>query len=78
MSEARPPQCYFCCRFIYYRDRRKAVRWTPYGDASMEEPPPEEYAHLRCWKGVTRERRKLIESVAWAKPYSPASKERVE
>jgi len=48
----------------------ESMRWTPYGDTSMEEPPPEEYAHLSCWQDVGANRRKLIESIAWAKPYT--------
>lgn len=71
-KETWPPQCRVCSRFISYKDLCLAVHWTPYGDASMDEPPPEEFAHVTCWRDTTDERRRLIKSIAWAKPYSAA------
>ena len=70
MKETWPPRCHLCCRFISYKDLEVAVCWTPYGDASMTEPPPEEFAHLRCWDDAGDSRRKMIEAIAWAKPYA--------
>ena len=52
-----------------YKDLDVSVQWTPYGDASMEEPPSEEFAHILCWQDIEDWRVKLIESIAWAKPY---------
>ena len=66
-----PPQCHLCFRFISYKDLETAMRWTPYGDTSMDEPPTEEFAHESCWRDAPKDRRSLIEAVAWAKPYSP-------
>ena len=68
--ETWPPRCHFCCRFMSYEDLEVAVCWTPYGDASMTEPPPEEVAHQPCWQGAGDSRRKMIEAIAWAKLYA--------
>jgi len=71
-QETWPPQCHLCNRFISYKDLRRAVVWTPYGDASMDEPPPDNYAHLKCWEEADEKRRSLIVSISWAKPHSAA------
>ena len=76
-KETWPPRCCLCNLFISYKDLEAAMRWTPYGDASMTDPPPEEFAHLRCWKTAPDERRKLIEAIAWAKPLSPTDRKAI-
>lgn len=68
-TETWPPRCPLCNLFISYKDLEVAVRWTPYGNTSMTEPPPEEFAHLHCWKAADESRREMIRSIAWAKPY---------
>ena len=67
-KETWPPRCDLCGHFISYRDLRRAVVWVPYGDSGMTEPPPEEFAHLSCWKGADEWRVNLIKSIAWQKP----------
>lgn len=69
--ETWPPQCHLCNLFISYKDLEVAAVWTPYGDSSMTEPPPEQFAPRRCWEDAPDHRRKLIEAIAWAGPYVP-------
>ena len=70
--ETWPPRCHFCGHFMSYKDLGEAMSWTPFGDASMTEPPPEEFAHLCCWKAAPDGRRELVEAIAWAKPHQPS------
>lgn len=70
MGETWPPRCYFCKEFMSYRGLTTAIVWTPYGNASTTEPPPEECAHSGCWRKASPERRDLIRSVSWQKPLS--------
>lgn len=46
------PQCYFCSRFLSYREMSNhSVNWTPYGGSEDEEPPDAEY-HSPCDSGM--------------------------
>ena len=62
------PRCHFCNKFLSYRMLKSAVGWTPYGDATMTEPPDEEFAHPLCWEKADTSQRDLIRGIAWAKP----------
>ena len=66
---AWPPNCYFCGKFIGYKDFEKnVITWTPYGGYYDDEPPDEEFAHKACWEKQEENRKDLVKRVAWIPP----------
>ena len=63
-----PPQCSLCHKLMALKSLRKAVAWTPYGSACDYEPPPEQYAHRRCWDAAPQEERDSTIAISWLKP----------
>jgi len=63
------PQCYFCSRFLSYREMSNhSVNWTPYGGSEDEEPPDAEWAHVACWNNQADSRKLFLHNNAWIKP----------
>jgi hypothetical protein len=65
------PRCALCNKFMSWKDMDEGVRWSPYGDGCVFEPPEEEYAHLRCWDAASQDRRDLIKAISWSGPHIP-------
>lgn len=74
--ETWPPVCQLCGKFMSYTEMKVAISWTPYGGYDDMEPPPEEWAHKRCWNHAGNDRIGLIERTAWRPPQWPDNRPR--
>ena len=57
-------RCNRCGKFFKWTECKI---YTPYGGYLDYEPPNDRYICNKCWNTMTKEEKKLIESIAWQK-----------
>lgn len=62
----RNPRCHLCNLFMSWSD--DAMIWTPFGAGWDTDPPPDEYAHIKCWNEADPDYRRIIVEMSWSKP----------